>query len=133
MIYVMEILEQKFVKVGFSASESTKNRIAELQTGCPFEIKELFTVDGTIKQEQSLHAAITVAMCRCGLPMPPNEWYPGRNPVMQNILKHLRMGANEGILFAESYNSNVKQPSSVKGPREPNIKWPKLSRKETLS
>lgn len=133
MIYVMEILDQKFVKVGFSASESTKKRIAELQTGCPFEIRELFTVEGTIRQEQSLHAAITIAMARCGLPMPPNEWYLGRNTVMQNVLKHLRRGANKGILFAESYNPNVKQPSATRGARQPNVKWPTLSRKEMVA
>lgn len=130
MIYVVEILDQKFVKVGFSASESTKQRIAELQTGCPFEIRELFTVDGTIRQEQSLHAAISIAMARCGLPMPPNEWYLGRNPVMQNVIGHLRHGANEGILFAESYNPNVKQNSATRGARTPNIRWPRLSKKE---
>jgi hypothetical protein len=124
MIYAVEILDSKFIKIGFSSAETSKQRIATLQTGNPFEIKELFTVEGTIKQEQSIHAALSVAFTRIRLPFPPNEWYPGLNPFFQEFLEHLKLGANSAIAFAERYNSNVKQPSPKRGELKPNIRWP---------
>ena len=85
MIYVAEILDSKFIKVGFAAGE-VKRRISELQTGCPFEIKILLEVEGTLRQEQSLHSALTKAFGRIRIPCPPNEWYPGKHPFIQRFL-----------------------------------------------
>lgn len=134
MIYVVEILDQKFIKIGFSKENESARRIAELQTGSPFKINEVFIIDGTLRQEQAIHASMNVAMARCGLPHPPNEWYPGRNPFVQDFIQHLRMGANQGIAFAERYNSSVRQPSVSRGgiDRAPNFKWPKISKKEVV-
>lgn len=120
------MLDGKFVKVGFSSSETTKQRIAALQTGCPFEITEVFTVPGTLMQEQSIHAALGVAFTRIRIPIPPNEWYPGLNPFFMGFLEALKFGANQGISFAEKYNQNVKQPSKKRGPLTTNIRWPTL-------
>jgi hypothetical protein len=119
MIYAIEILDSKFVKIGFSSSETTKQRIASLQTGCPFEIRELFTVEGTLRQEQALHASLVAGFTRIGVPFPPNEWYPGLNPFFQGFLDALSLGANQGIAYAERYNHNVKQPSQKRGPANP--------------
>lgn len=127
MIYALEILDRKFVKVGFSDNEDPSVRISALQTGCPFEIKPILTTYGTLKQEQSLHAALTVAIGRIRIPMPPNEWYPGKIAFMRGFLEYLKYGPDAGLAFAENYNPAVKQPGK-KGARtsyEPVIKWPR--------
>lgn len=110
------------------------SRLKALQTACPFEMKILFCVDGTLMQEQAVHSSLLVAFTRIGLPMPPNEWYPGRNEFFHSFLKELSISANVGIAYCEKYNCNVKQWSKKRGQRVPNIKWPnnpykKLNRK----
>lgn len=126
MIYVVHILDQKFVKVGFTADEDVGVRIAQLQTGCPFEITELFTIEGTLRQEKALHAALNVAFGRIRIPTPPNEWYPGKNTFFQKFLENLQYGAGTGLGFAEQYNPSVKQPSERRGDDfSTNYKWPK--------
>jgi hypothetical protein len=134
MIYVVEILDQKFIKIDFSKEGTTLRRIAELQTGNPFEIKEVFIIEGSLMQEQAIHSSLLVAMTRCGLPHPPNEWYPGTNPFMQQFLERLKFGANQGIAFAEEYNANVKRHSKKRGDKErhPKIKWPKMGRRDFI-
>lgn len=126
MIYVVQILDGKFAKVGFSSSETTKQRITALQTGCPFEITEVLTVTGTLIQEQSIHAALGVAFTRIRIPIPPNEWYPALNPFFKSFIEALKFGANQGISFAEKYNQNVKQPSIKRADLKPNMRWPTL-------
>lgn len=127
MIYAAEILDNKFVKIGFSDGPDASRRIASLQTGCPFQIKPLFVIPGTLRQEQSLHAALSVAFGRIRIPMPPNEWYPGRNPFFAEFLANLRLGFDVGLAHAEKFNPSVRQ-SGQAGARstEPNIKWPLL-------
>lgn len=126
MIYAAHILDSKFVKIGFS-TDDVEARLGTLQTGCPFQIKLLFAVEGTIRQEKALHASLAVAFARIRLPMPPNEWYPGRNTFLQQFLELLRFGAGPALAFTEGHNTSVDQPH----PRSPapalNIKWPVLS------
>lgn len=126
MIYAVEVLDGKYVKVGFSKDEDPARRIKELQTGNPFEIKLLFTTYGTLMQEQALHSALRVAFGRIRIPMPPNEWYPARNPFFQKFLEYLKYGPDAGVAYLENYNPAVKQPGSKedKTSVEPNIKWP---------
>ena len=126
MIYVVQIMNGKYVKVGFSKDERPERRIAELQTGNPFEITLRFTTSGTLMQERALHSALTVAFGRIRVPMPPNEWYPGNHPFMRGFLEYLKYGPDAGLAYAENYNPAVKQ-SGQKEDRtsiEPNIKWP---------
>ena len=127
MIYAATILESKFVKIGFSESEDVGIRLATLQTGSPFEIGLIFAVEGSLRQEKSLHASLRVAFGRIRVPMPPNEWYPGKNPFFQQFLDHLRFGASAGLAFAECYNPSLRQPGKKNdGDVSPNLKWPKL-------
>lgn len=110
MIYVAEILDGKFVKIGFCADESPQKRLAQLQTGNPYQINLVFAVVGTLRQEQALHSALRVAFDRIFIKTPGNEWYPGRHPFMRNIIAQLGTGgANAAIAFAERYNPAVKQ------------------------
>lgn len=121
-IYAVEILGRAFVKIGFT-SDPLEQRIAALQTGCPFRIKEILCVAGTIQQEKALHSALRVGFGRVRIPMPPNEWYPGTNGFFVNFLSRLSLGANQGLAFCDEYNPSVKQPGH-EGKFEPNIRWP---------
>lgn len=126
MIYAVEILDCKFVKIGYSSSDDSAGRIAALQTGNPFEIKKLFTIDGTIRQEQSLHALLNSSFGRLRLPMPPNEWYPGNHPFFKEFLKELQYGFDFGAAYLAKYDPCVKQPGFKGDGTTPNFKWPKL-------
>jgi len=127
MIYAAEILNSRFIKIGYTRSQNIEQRIAELQTGSPYEISILFSVEGSLRQEKSIHSALDVAFARCGIPIPPNEWYPGRHPIMQEFLGHLKYCPISAISFCESYNNNVKQPSQSRGGKIRPLRkeWPK--------
>lgn len=129
MIYVVEVQDQKFVKIGFTESGELANRIAALQTGCPYEIKPVVFVDGTLRQERSLHAVLRDAFLRIRIPHPPNEWYPGRNPFMQSFLEELALGFAYGFQHCAKYHQNVKQPGKDRDGNSrsisENVKWPK--------
>lgn len=125
MIYVLEILGGRYVKVGFTSSNDISNRISQLQTGCPFEIKVLALCDGTLRQEKSLHDSLSRSFFRIRIPHSPNEWYPGKNPFMRKFINEIRFGGfNAGFTYSNTYHSNVKQPSPKKLEMESNVKWP---------
>lgn len=133
MIYVAEVLNEKFIKVGWTNGEDASRRIATLQTGNPFEIKVMFTTKGSLIQEQELHKTLNDAFIRVRLPNPPNEWYPGRNTFMQSFLKLLKNdGYEQSLVFLDTYNQNVKQPSKKKEDLLPNIKWPSISERKVF-
>ena len=125
MIYAVEILDMSFVKIGFSANSDVNQRISELQTGNPFQINPLLTVDGTLRQEKSLHAALIVAFGRIRVPMPPNEWYPGRQPFMRGFIESLKYGFDAGFSYATSKDPSVRQGGKKGDNFQPNYKWPK--------
>lgn len=124
MIYAVQIINEKFIKIGFSNNDDASERIASLQTGNPYEIKLLFTTFGTLSQEQELHRALTAAFTRIRVPIPPNEWYPGKVPVFQEFLRYLKYGPNAGMAFLDQYNQSVKQPGHGKTSLLPVIRWP---------
>lgn len=111
MIYALEILGRKYVKIGYTRHGTVQQRIAELQTGSPYELTPIVWIGGTIRQEQAIHAALNTAFARCGIPVPPNEWYPGKHPIMGQFLDRLQISANQAIAFAERFNPSIKQPS----------------------
>jgi hypothetical protein len=124
MIYAVHILDSKFVKIGFSNNEDPQERISALQTGNPYEIQLLFTTFGTLVQEQQIHKALFDAFTRIRIPIPPNEWYPGKNTFFQEFLAYLKYGPNAALAFLDQYNQCVKQPGKGKSSLSPNIKWP---------
>ena len=128
MIYAIQILEGKYIKVGYSDRETSQSRIASMQTGCPFEMEELFCTSGTLKQEKEIHSALRDAFARIRIPIPPNEWYPGNGDFFQRFLDELKHGPNNALAFCDRYNQNVKQPGKGETSLEPNIKWPKLKK-----
>jgi len=128
MIYAIQILDGKFIKIGYSKSDTTQSRIANMQTGSPFELLEIFTVDGTLRQEKEIHATLLSAFARVRIPIPPNEWHPGNSPFFQSFLEELKISANSAIAFCDTYNQSVKQPGKGNTSLTPNIKWPKLKK-----
>ena len=129
MIYVVEVLQRKFIKVGFSADPDVSVRIAQLQTGNPFEIVPVFTIEGTLRQEQSLHSALNNAFTRIRISIPGNEWYPGKHPFTEKFLEHLKYGFEHGFAIASQMDRNVKQPGKKNAADCPNLLWEKNRRK----
>lgn len=112
MIYAAEIQAGKWIKIGFS--DDCAARLLQLQTGSPYRIGLLFIVEGSLMQEQAIHAALRTAFARIRLRQPGNEWYTGRHPFMKQFLADLRFGATNGLLHAEKYNPSIKQPGKDK-------------------
>lgn len=127
MIYVASILNGKYVKIGYCRDDTQDRRIASLQTGSPFKIEYVFGITGTLVQEQELHKALRIAFGRIRLPMPPNEWYPARNPFFKGFIEYLKYGLPAGIAYLDNYNPSVKQVSSREDRKdvEPNLVWPR--------
>lgn len=124
MIYVIGILENRYVKIGFCKDESPDKRIAALQTGNPFELQLIACVPGTLRQEQSLHAALNEAFGRSGIAVPPNEWYPGNNKFMKVIIEAVKFGPNYAISVADEY-----VPSRLRHGKEgTKSNWPEISK-----
>ena len=109
MIYVLSMEGGKYIKVGFTSGRSVESRVASLQTSSPYQLEVLFTVDGTLRQEQALHGAIRTAFHRIRIPIPGNEWYPGKHPFMRELMDALRGGCNSAINHADRYNPSVRQ------------------------
>ena len=126
MIYAVHILNQKYVKIGYSFEEDVSIRISQLQTGNPFQIKPLFTTFGTLMQERALHSSLTIAFGRIRMPNPPNEWYRGNSHFFKSFLEYLSYGPDAGLMFLEQYNPSVKQGAKCGTTNvSPNIRWPK--------
>lgn len=70
MIYAVTINKGKFVKIGFTNNNDLEKRVSQLQTGNPYYIKPEFMVEGTIRQEQTLHASLKTAFDRIRIPFP---------------------------------------------------------------
>lgn len=122
LIYLVEVENFRFIKIGYSANDDVSVRISQLQTGNPHQINPVFCVDGTLRQEQALHAAMAAAMLRIRIGIPGNEWYPGRHPIIKEMIEALRSGPNQAMAFLDKYHASVKQPSPNKPDLTPNIK-----------
>ena len=137
MIYCLYIEKFKFVKFGYTRSTDVNKRIAELQTGCPYEIKPVFTVEGTLRQEQELHSALRKAFARCHIPIPPNEWYPGCNFIVKNTMHLLvtNMGnINHALNLLDGFDPNLKHRfSNKKKPNKLSEMWPDSGRNKDFN
>ncbi len=129
MIYALEIINARFVKIGFTSNLDVSCRIEQLQTGSPFEIKKIFIVDGTILQEKEIHRALKTAFGRSNISVPPNEWYPGRCNIMKDFLPKLkRYGANQALAYLDQFNPSVNTKEHHDRSYEPKAEWPSLSK-----
>jgi hypothetical protein len=102
MIYAVHVLRLQYVKIGYTQHEDVSRRIAELQTGSPFQIAPLLTLRGSLVEEKALHSALDAMFAQLHVPTPPNEWYPGRHPVFNRFLNELKFGVQPGLAFCEA-------------------------------
>lgn len=97
MIYFLSILDGEFIKIGYT-SQKIEKRKAALQTGNPYEIKLIFRVDGTLKQEKEVHRSLEKVFERLKVfNNPVNEWYPGENSIIKMFMAN---AMNLGIDYA---------------------------------
>lgn len=116
MIYVLQVDDYRFIKVGFCEEGNLEKRIASLQTGCPYPISLVGTVSGTLSQEQSLHDSLRRAFARIRIPICGNEWYPGKQHWPRQFVSELLSGGFESAFaFSNKYHENVKQPGAKGG------------------
>lgn len=95
MIYALHILDQKYIKIGFTEADDALPRIAALQTGNPFEIKLMFTTWGSLPQERTIHSVLKRAFAIAGISIPPNEWYPNGSGLFTGFLTELELRGPE--------------------------------------
>lgn len=97
MIYFLSVLNEEFIKIGFT-DQIIEKRILALQTGNPYEIKMIFMVDGSLKQEKEIHRSLKEVFERLKVfNNPVNEWYSGNNPIVKMFICNVR---NYGINYA---------------------------------
>lgn len=97
MIYFLSVLEDEYIKIGYTARNIEKRKAA-LQTGNPYEIEIIFTIEGTLKQEKEIHRGLSETFERLKVfNNPINEWYPGENPIIKTFIRNVR---NFGINYA---------------------------------
>jgi len=90
MIYFMSMLGNEYIKIGYTAQDINKRKSA-LQTGNPYEIEILFSIDGTLKQEKEIHRSLREAFERVKVfNNPVNEWYPGKNSMIKMFMSNVR-------------------------------------------
>lgn len=97
MIYFLSVLGGEYIKIGYTAQYIEKRKAA-LQTGNPYEIETIFTIDGSLKQEKEIHRSLKEVFDRLKVfNTPANEWYPGENPIIKLFICNIR---NMGINYA---------------------------------
>ena len=109
MIYVAHILDGQFVKIGYCA-KSPEFIIASLQNGCPFQIKKLFAVNGSLIQEQELHRQLKKSLEGKRMCLPANEWYACKSDFFAGFLVNLAESVNIGLAYLDSVDPSVTQP-----------------------
>ena len=99
MIYVLSIGPGKLIKIGYTGKPIVE-RVAQLQTGCPFQITPLFTVEGNLYQEKEIHKGLRRMLQRRDLDL-PGEWYPSKPEIMKNFLHYLKLGCDMGLAYLD--------------------------------
>lgn len=128
MIYVLEILDWRFAKVGFTDDPDISKRIAQLQTGCPFEIKLALKVNGSLLQEKTIHSVLDDMFASMGHPIPPNEWYPGRSEFFKGFCEALSYGFSYAMAYCADKNMAARGERCAQMGWDGKKKaWPKIA------
>jgi vacuolar-type H+-ATPase subunit H len=125
LIYVASILDETFVKLGFTQGNPPR-RIADLQVGCPFQINLDFVVEGTRYQEEKTHNQLSYVFEHLSIPCSPNEWYPTKHPFIQRFLTELRSDVSAAKDYAVDYvqqQNIVRQPIIQSWPTRTEVLW----------
>jgi len=117
MIYVLETNNCEYVKIGYTGQSDIEKRINQLQTGNPIRIYLLYQIEGTLKQEQTLHYKLQSMYAQKGGVNIPNEWYYAqRYTFFRNFLKELKYGFSQGM--QSLHESSFEARRSVKHERD---------------
>jgi len=112
----MSILNGEYVKIGYT-SQPVDKRKGALQTGNPYEIDVMFSVEGTLKEEKEIHKSLNCAFERVKVfNNPVNEWYPGENSMIRAFINNIK---TQGLEYAVKALDNV-------------VKWKKRVKKEEI-
>ena len=111
----MSILNGEYIKIGYTKQKIDKRKCA-LQTGNPYEINVMFSIEGTLKQEQVIHKSLKEAFERIKVfNNPTNEWYPGQNSMIKNFILSIK---RFGIEYAIEIINNIKMWKKRVKPKE---------------
>jgi len=66
-IYFIECRGAHTIKIGYTSSNPL-SRLSSMQTGCPYELRLLFYVEGTLSEEKALHELFAPLLLR-------GEWF----------------------------------------------------------
>lgn len=96
MIYFIEAVGGKAIKIGFSGEPSI--RLRQLQTASPYPLQIMGMFDGTLWQERQIHEYLK------GLPF-EGEWYPRAAQVIWDMLSAARLyGISSAIEVAKKFH-----------------------------
>lgn len=115
MIYFIKS-ESGHVKIGYT-NNGIDGRIASLQTGCPFELTLLTSIDGSIYQEKALHRRFRKYQVRL-------EWFVLSGEIEEFIKNPILIKDKpEECLSDEIRNDPPSEP--IKYRRKQTIRYPK--------
>jgi len=80
LIYFAEAIGADRIKIGFTSRNSARARVSSLQTGCPFPIRLLGHIVGTMATETHLHDKFGSFRV-----MPNAEWFHATAPLRDFI------------------------------------------------
>jgi len=103
-IYFIQCGTNGPIKIGYT-NKDVKERVAQLQTACPYELKLLWVTDGDQETEQDIHESLKHEHIR-------GEWFrPGKDVL--NIIHHsfnefvIDLNNNGYLTIHESYNNEI--------------------------
>lgn len=77
MIYFVQDSETSYIKIGFS--EEPINRVRQLQTSSPGNLRLLFAMEGTMEDERELHGWFKNSKVR-------GEWFKPTSDILTHII-----------------------------------------------
>ena len=103
-IYFIQCGKNGPIKIGYT-NKDVKERMAQLQTACPYELKLLWITDGGPEEEQTLHHNLKHENIR-------GEWFRPGNDVLRSIddsenLFPIKLNHDKEMEIWESYNNRL--------------------------
>lgn len=95
----------KLIKIGFT--KDLEGRVSRLQTGSPYDLQLLASIDGTRRDEQALHSRFANLNVR-------GEWFRGHSSLMAYIRKVTPPPAPEAPVEVEPETSRPPMPPETK-------------------
>jgi hypothetical protein len=104
MIYLIADTERKWCKIGHS--NSPKERIKAIQTGCPFDVEIVNVVEGGCKEEKELHKLFKQYYIR-------GEWFQYNQEIVQKIDSMVQLPHTSGGYNKQEVEVDIEQLKKV--------------------